>query len=200
MAPPRRNAANDAAAVRVLDELKNDPERLGEIVDRSASGPRSSTRPKAAAHLDAKADARREFVKLLRSLLDQGDAHEDDGSTEFFKADPETLVHRSREGGRRAPAALVGRRRRASGTPAVPPSLGDFLEGVQAAARRLANYATYYQMKARAGTVGALVSQCRAAVPHEAGWPAAPPRRPQLRRTLVTAAAHALAASTPTSR
>ena len=32
--------------------------------------------------------------------------------------------------------------------------LGDLLSGVQAAARRIANFATYYQMKSRAGTVG----------------------------------------------
>ena len=32
--------------------------------------------------------------------------------------------------------------------------LGDLLSGIKAGARRIANYATYYQMKTRAGLVG----------------------------------------------
>jgi len=37
-------------------------------------------------------------------------------------------------------------------------SFGDFFSGIKAAAWRLLNYATYYQMKERAGTVGKAVN------------------------------------------
>ena len=76
-------------------------------------------------------------------------------------------------------------------------SLGDLLSGVQAAARRIANFATYYQMKSRAGTVGStgvadMLKRIRAEkndirihlVGHSFGG------------RLVTAAAHALPANT----
>ena len=48
--------------------------------------------------------------------------------------------------------------------------IGDFFSGIKAAARRILNYATYYQMKERAGTVGAgglnpLLRELRAAAP-----------------------------------
>jgi pimeloyl-ACP methyl ester carboxylesterase len=190
-------AANDAATVRVLDELKRDPERLGAP---STDQQRAKIVDQAKAllpHLEAKADARREYVKLLRLLLDQSGAHEDDGSANFFNADPETLF---RDLGKQvvAPPPPSPEGATGIGNAAGAASLGDFLEGAQAAARRLANYATYYQMKSRAGTVGAtgiadVVRQCRdknAAVRvhlvgHSFGGRA------------VTAAAHALAAGTP---
>jgi pimeloyl-ACP methyl ester carboxylesterase len=188
--------ANDAAVVRVLDELKKDPDRLGA----------SSTDPKRARIVEkaqallpdlGRADARREYVKLLRSLLDQGDAHEDDGSVNFFEADPETLfTDLGKEVIAPPPPSSGGAT--GVGDDGGAAFLGDFLEGAQAAARRLANYATYYQMKSRAGTVGAtgiagIVRDCRKKkaglrvhlIGHSFGGRA------------VTAAALALAASTP---
>jgi hypothetical protein len=191
------NAANDAAAVRVLDELKKDPERLG----ASSTDPgRAKIVEQAKAllpSLDTNANARREYVKLLRSLLDEGDAHEDDGSVNFFKADPDTLfTDLEKEVVAPPPPSSGGATGIANAGGAA--SLGDFLEGAQAAARRLANYASYYQMKSRAGTVGAtglsdVVRQCRKKkdglrvhlIGHSFGGRA------------VAAAAHALAASTP---
>lgn len=49
-------------------------------------------------------------------------------------------------------------------------ALGDLLSSIQAAARRIANFATYYEMKTRAGVVGSggvatLLNQVRAAKP-----------------------------------
>jgi hypothetical protein len=190
-------AANDAAAVRVLDELKTDPERLG----ASSTDPgRAAIVERAKAllpDLEAKAEARREYVKLLRSLLDQGDAHEDDGSVNFFKADPETLFADLEKQVVAPPPPSAGGAT-GIGNAGGAAALGDFLEGAQAAARRLANYATYYQMKSRAGTVGTagiaeVVRQCRNKnhglrvhlIGHSFGGRA------------VIAAAHALAANTP---
>lgn len=190
-------AANDAAAVRVLDELKKDPDRLG---GSSTDPARARIVDQAKAllpDLEAKADARREYVRLLRSLLDQRDAHEDDGSANFFTADAQTLfTDLERQVVAPPPPSSGGAT--GIGNAGGAASLGDFLEGAQAAARRLANYATYYQMKSRAGTVGEtgiaeVLRQCRKKkaglrlhlIGHSFGGRA------------VTAAAHALAANTP---
>jgi esterase/lipase superfamily enzyme len=43
-------------------------------------------------------------------------------------------------------------------------SLGDFFSGVKAAASRLLNFATYYQMKERAGLVGTALNEMLAAI------------------------------------
>jgi thioesterase domain-containing protein len=76
--------------------------------------------------------------------------------------------------------------------------LGDLLSGARAAARRLANFATYYQMKTRAGTVGStgvapLLRRVRERQPkvnlHLVGH--------SFGGRLVTAAAHGLDANTP---
>jgi esterase/lipase superfamily enzyme len=76
--------------------------------------------------------------------------------------------------------------------------LGDLLRGAKAAARRLANFATYYRMKARAGTVGSVgvasvLRRVREARPdvniHLVGH--------SFGGRLVTAAAHALDPDTP---
>jgi len=189
-------AANDAAAVRVLDELKKDPERLGAA---TADPKRDRIVEQAKALLPnlGKANARRTYVALLRSLLDKKAAHEDDGSASFFTADPEALFT---DLGRPvvAPPPSASGGATGIGNAGGAASLGDFLEGAQAAARRLANYATYYQMKSRAGTVGAkgiapVVKQCRKKhgglrvhlIGHSFGGRA------------VIAAAHTLAANTP---
>ena len=190
-------AANDAAAVRVLDELKKDPERLG-ASSTDAERARIVERAKALLpELEASAGARRQYVTLIRSLLDKGDAHEDDGSANFFKADPEKLFADLGEPVV-APAPPAPGGATATGNTGGAAGLGDFLDGAVAAARRMANYATYYQMKSRAGTVGAtgiapVLRQCRAKnatlrvhlVGHSFGGRA------------VTAAAHALPANTP---
>jgi hypothetical protein len=78
----------------------------------------------------------------------------DDGSAGFFAVDAETLFDNAQTpviapaapGGGKGGGSTLG-----DGGAA---GLGDLLSGVQAAARRIANFATYYQMKSRAGTVG----------------------------------------------
>jgi pimeloyl-ACP methyl ester carboxylesterase len=141
----------DGALVRVLRQLAMDEDRLGH---RELDPARLAEVERALAlvgRLEFDAAARREFVETLRGLLDRTDLSEDDGSLAFFEADAEDLltslspevleVPTSSEGG----AAGVGQ---AAGI------LGDFMSGMKASARRLANYATYYRMKSRAGLVG----------------------------------------------
>jgi hypothetical protein len=95
----------------------------------------------------------RKFVRLLRSMLNPNDAHPDDGSSEFFTANPEqilvalshpVIVPPEASGGGGA-AALGGE---GSGF------IGDLLGGIKAGVCRHLNFATYYKMKERAGIVG----------------------------------------------
>jgi pimeloyl-ACP methyl ester carboxylesterase len=142
---------NIAAINAILDRLKEDPQRLG---DRTQDPARVAKMERAKTLVPALATvaAQQEFVGLLRGLLDSSMAEKDDASQGFFDAAAETLFANastpviapvaSSDGGG---VALT------SGGAA---GLGDLLSGVQAAGRRIANFATYYQMKTRAGTVG----------------------------------------------
>jgi hypothetical protein len=187
---------NDAALEAALDRLAEDPERLGD----SSMPTVRKTLVEAAKHLiadlDASERARSDFVKTLRTLLDPDHAARDDASIEFFAENPETLF-KAFEGDVIAPGAVSG-----GGATAMSPGgaagVRDLLHGAKAAARRIANYATYYQMKSRAGTVGRagvaeMLRRVRARFPnmnlHLVGH--------SFGGRLVTAAAHALPDSTP---
>jgi hypothetical protein len=185
---------NIKAVERVLDALKEDPHLLG---DRSQAPERVAAMERAKALLPqlATVAAQREFVDLLRQLLDPAMKENDDASAGFFTAAAETLFANA-AGPVMAPAATAdgGGAGMTSGGAA---GLGDLVSGAQAAARRIANFATYYQMKSRAGTIGStgvadMLKRIRAAkddirlhlVGHSFGG------------RLVTAAAHALPANT----
>jgi hypothetical protein len=107
--------------------------------------------------LDDSPAAREEFVDLIRSILPRGAANDEDASDRFFQVEGDQLMRRLSQ-----PILPAPRRRRGSGGAS---SVGGgprggaagfelSLSGMKAAARRLLNYATYYQMKERAGTVG----------------------------------------------
>jgi hypothetical protein len=159
-------AANRAALLDQLDKLKHDPSRLGgtetdpgrvAAMDR-AKGlvPRLKTDP----------DARRQFVAELRSILDPSQAEPDDGSAEFFTRDPIEMFEKlggpvvapppPNPGGAASLRDVVGAvgGAIAGAVGAVTGAISDVAEGAEAAARRLANYATYATMKERAGVVG----------------------------------------------
>jgi hypothetical protein len=196
------DSANDRALNRTLDELGEDPERLGQkrtptvrrrLVDRAKQ---------LATQVTDSESARREYLAVLRSLLDPDQASGDDASDDFFTEDAEALFKRF-EAEVIAPGATGGGGAGTvggGGTAGTGGAAGirDAIKGARAAARRLANFATYYQMKTRAGTVGstgaaAVVRRLRARharitlhlVGHSFGG------------RLVTAAAHALDDDTP---
>ena len=185
---------NIAAVERVLDALKEEPQRLG---DHTQPPRRAAAMERAKALLPqlATVAAQKEFVELLRQVLDPAMAERDDASAGFMSAAPETLFANA-AAPVVAPTADVDGGGGAGMTGGAA-GLSDFVTGVQAAARRIANFATYYQMKSRAGTVGAggvadLLRRVRTAksdmrihlVGHSFGG------------RLVTAAAHALPANT----
>jgi hypothetical protein len=152
-------AANDTSLDRMLDALAQEPERLPATADAAQAAP-PTTRQKLVDQAKALArqledGANRErYVAVLRTMLDPSQASDDDASEDFFTADPKTLfsdmeqpVTAPRATGGGGAASLNSADGSAAG-------LKDLVDGATAAARRLANYATYYQMKMRAGTVG----------------------------------------------
>jgi hypothetical protein len=143
---------NDDSLLRLLENLKNDPLRLG---DDEIDPIRKAAMDKAKAlvpSLDSDPQARQEYVLLLRSILDPTAADPDDGSEEFFSRDPQDLFEQLGEPVVAPGAAGSGGATSVGGGAAG--IIGDALSGIKAAARRLANFATYYQMKNRAGIVG----------------------------------------------
>jgi hypothetical protein len=146
-------SANDAALVEALEELKQDPVRLGE---RHVDPTRAALVDGAIAlvpRLDTSLDARREYVQQLRALLDPGQADDDDASRELFERDAGEVFARFSDPVAVLPTASGGG---ATGLSAGGAAfLGDLFSGATAGARRLANFATYYSMKTRAGVVGA---------------------------------------------
>jgi pimeloyl-ACP methyl ester carboxylesterase len=188
------DAENTAAVLRVLDKLKSNPTTLGGA-DSDPAQQAAIEKAKALVPSLATVEAKREFVGLLRSILDPAAQEADDASAGFFSAAPETLFANAEKPVVAPAGAAVGGG--ASLTDGGATGLGDLLSGVQAAARRIANFATYYQMKARAGVVGSagvakMLQAVRAKKPgiriHLAGH--------SFGGRVVTAAAHAFPANT----
>jgi hypothetical protein len=147
------NSATAASLMRVLDELKNDPVVLG---GRDIDDARRVHLDRAQAlvpELERSAQARSDFVQSIRAVLNPDDNHPEDGSAEFFTSDPETLFRNFAGAAKFTPSTSGGGATslRDGGAANL---IGDIAEGVVAAARRIANYATYSHMKTRAGTVG----------------------------------------------
>lgn len=189
---------NAGALLGLLEQLKNDPDRLGQPSVDSVLAKRLDHAKTLVPKLETDESARREFTAILREILDPAGAHPEDGSDAFFTIDSEKMFQDLAEGVH-APAATGG-----GGATAVGPGGGgaaglkDLFGGMLGAARRLANFTTYYKMKDRAGKVGTIglapiLNRIR-------------DRRPEARLHLighsfggrvVTAAADALKANTP---
>jgi pimeloyl-ACP methyl ester carboxylesterase len=145
-------AENASAVNRILDRLKDDPHVLGGA-DRNPAHVAAMESAKALVPQLATTDAKKEYVKFLRSILDPSMKENDDASAGFFTAEAETLFENVQTPVV-APAVPGGGGGGSGLGDGGAAGLGDLLSGVQAAARRIANFATYYQMKSRAGTVG----------------------------------------------
>jgi hypothetical protein len=107
--------------------------------------------------LDSSAQARRQYVDLIRSLVprDEGQPDVDDADS-FFTEDGDDLINRL---SRPVPRAVSAGGTDEGGATAASEEgsaagLIDSLGGIKDGALNLLNYATYYQMKERAGLVG----------------------------------------------
>jgi hypothetical protein len=144
--------ANDDALLRILEDLKSNPDRLGVAGTDLVREANLSSAQALVPSLEADPAARREYVLRIRSILDASEADTDDGSDEFFARDPEELFQELSNPVPAPPAARSGGALSVGTGQAA--GLADMLGGVVAAARRIANYSTYYEMKQRAGLVG----------------------------------------------
>ncbi|RTZ40011.1 hypothetical protein EKL30_17310 [Candidimonas sp. SYP-B2681] len=156
---------SDDSLIVFLERMKSDPARLGGPgkTDKHVPNKKRVTAINAAQALVPKLEtdksARSKFVTLLRSIQDPSFAHTDDGSKEFFALKPEELFEAFSDGVAPLSAsaefggarAVVGSARPAHGGDA---AIADMVSGIKAAARRIANFATYNEMKQRAGLVG----------------------------------------------
>ena len=114
--------------------------------------------------LEDSTTARRQFADLLRAVVPRDAADAEDASDRFFKRDGAELMDRLSQptlaagpGGPAGGAQSVGGAgggRAVGGAPGGAAGFELSLAGMRAAARRLLNYVTYYQMKERAGVVG----------------------------------------------
>ncbi|WLA74092.1 hypothetical protein QIH77_02310 [Bradyrhizobium diazoefficiens] len=143
-----------APVERILEELKNDPERLGETNVTETRNLLMEQAKKLLPQLKANAGARLQYVSLLRTLVAPDDAHADDGSLEFFTSDPEQMFKNMSDSVAAPVGPNPGGSARLAGQPGGAAGLKDIVDGVMGAARRIANFTTYYQMKERAGLVG----------------------------------------------
>lgn len=145
-----------------LEALNHDPTLLGDE-DSEASGPVWSNdirrAQELAVELEDSEQARREFVLHIRAALNPAEADDDDASREFFELDPETLFTQFSEPVNYLPQVPEGGAAGGIGLTDLDEAggaafVGNVISGFKAAALRIANYATYYQMKSRAGAVG----------------------------------------------
>ena len=110
--------------------------------------------------LDDDPAARDEFVSLLLGLVDRSAAHKDDATDKLFKLSGSQILEKLKVDTPRPPVTTSGGGAAAlhSDTETTmaggAAGLGDSFNGIKAGAIRLLNFLTYYEMKARAGTVG----------------------------------------------
>jgi hypothetical protein len=149
------SAANEAMLAALIERLKNDPDRLGSVSLEPIRVAALERIKLLVPHLETSRDARREFVLQLRGILDPRDASLDDASIEFFSRDPAEIFDAMSEPvSAPLPAPSGGAADAQGGNEGGAASLRDLLGGTLAAARRVLNFTTYYEMKERAGMVG----------------------------------------------
>ena len=154
----KANKESDAMLVAKLDEMKSffaTAKQKATLDELKALVP----------DLQDKKTARRQFVEKVRSLLDPAAANDEDASKAFFEDDGAEIMERleideedfdetiTGDGGGSASLPLgVGVVKPATGGAA---GIFGFLSKAKAAAMNVLNFTTYYEMKARAGKVGA---------------------------------------------
>lgn len=98
----------------------------------------------------------KEFVDIIRSLVPQTSSDATDDASDRFLKRPASEIMKTLS----APSMMVPPQGGGGGALGLnnpaggAAGLGDFFSGMKAAASRLLNFATYYQMKERAGLVG----------------------------------------------
>jgi hypothetical protein len=151
------SAVTDAVLIEQLDDLK------GVFSDPTADDKLEQAK-QLVGDLEDKRSARMQFADLLRSVLPADAADEEDASTNLFELRGDQVMERLSKpvlparptsGGTGGSATRIGDPASpAGGAAGGAAGIGRFFSGIKSAARNLMNFATYYQMKERAGTVG----------------------------------------------
>jgi hypothetical protein len=157
-------AGGDAAAIGAATEGAEEVEaKLDELKQLFAEDGERRTLDEAkqlVPRLQREATARRQFVQKIRSLVDRAGVTDEDASAAFFDNDEDEVLDalQVRATAARADAdddvgtaAIGARPTRVDEVVAVRLSLSGFFNS----AFNLLNYTTYYEMKTRAGTIGA---------------------------------------------
>jgi hypothetical protein len=147
-----QSAVTDAVLLDQLEELKA-------VLDAPDADAAIDQAKQLVPLLEAKQTARKDFADLLRNTVQATSADEEDASTDLFTLPADEIMRRLSRPVLPPPSSTTPGR---GGTV----DLGDpsghtagvfgslFSGGPKAAALKLMNYLTYYQMKERAGTVG----------------------------------------------
>ena len=136
---------------KLLNALAHAPERLGGRERNTGAEKLVKQAQSTLGSVHRDAEARRDFVAALRALVANCEHEPDDGVNDFFERDALELFNDHLEYVPVPSGTSIGGAASGDGGAVW---LGDVWNGARAAARRLANLATYYQMKSRAGQVG----------------------------------------------
>lgn len=164
------SALPDKVVLEALDELKG---TFGKSAAKSKAADAALEKAKALVpKLENSPAARKEFADLIRGVVSK-DAFDNDGADaapDFFKLDGADLMQRLEKPAPIGAPASAGKGQAAGvGGAASGPGMGgglgqgaggaagigSFFSGIKSAAMKLLNLTTYYQMKNRAGVVGA---------------------------------------------
>jgi hypothetical protein len=152
--------AHDSASLKALEDKLD---RMKEFFTSPAEQQTIEEAKALLGDLEDKASARNAFVEKIRSLLNKDAANKEDASTAFFNQSGSDLMTNLKvdeddlgddvkgPGGAVALPLGVGAVHKVEGGAA---GLGSLLAGFKAAAMNVLNFTTYFEMKARAGTVG----------------------------------------------
>lgn len=137
--------------------------RAAPVFDAPGDAERIATLMRLVPDLEQDGDAQATFVRTLRALLDPDGAAasaqtREDGADVFHRAPPDLIFERASDPALTARTAAVQRTAVAPDDDATgrAAGLGNFLAGAVHGVTNLMNLTTYFKMKARAGTVGAV--------------------------------------------
>jgi hypothetical protein len=145
-------SAEEEDLQRQLDDLKG-------LFDNPDADAHLESAKALVGQLETSEQARDEFADLIKSSLSADKADDEDASDTFFElpgrelmarlATPQVPADETPSPGSGGAATMEG-----APTAGGAAGIGEFFADMKAAARNLLNFATYYQMKARAGEVG----------------------------------------------
>ena len=157
---PRLGAASAAVSDLGTGAIHARIEQLKGVFDNEDDEPLDAAKA-LIDQLEDSPEAQRSFVEQLRKLVPTSSDAEDDGSDRFLNKEGDILLSRLRAPLQmRHPATGGGAARvhdtssAAADARGAAAGLGSAFSGMKAAAWRLLNYVTYYQMKQRAGVIG----------------------------------------------